>query len=97
VVAWCTGSADAGEGPDEAGIHPALERAMGIKVSHPAVLKILSRCGGPAGIAKVHAPRIGERLAESIMTALGEQTGFGIPLSSCANIGPALRLTVSRW
>ncbi|MEV6871421.1 IS110 family transposase [Amycolatopsis sp. NPDC051128] len=67
------------------GIHPALERAIGPKIAHPAVLEILSRCGGPAGIAKagrrkltaiakVHAPRMGERLVEAIMTALAEQT-----------------------
>jgi transposase len=67
------------------GIHPALEHAIGPRISHPAVLEILSRCGGPAGIAKagrrkltaiakVHAPRMGERLIEAIMTALGEQT-----------------------
>ncbi|EFL12361.1 transposase [Streptomyces sp. AA4] len=34
------------------GIHPALERAIGPKIAHPAVLEILSRCGGPAGIRK---------------------------------------------
>ena len=67
------------------GIHPALERAIGPRISHPAVLEILSRCGGPTGIAKAgrrkltaiakaHAPRIGERLVEAIMTALDEQT-----------------------
>ncbi|WP_370936553.1 IS110 family transposase [Amycolatopsis sp. cg13] len=67
------------------GIHPALERAIGPRISHPAVLEILSRCGGPAGIAKAgrrkltaiakaHAPRMGERLVESITTALDEQT-----------------------
>ncbi|MGW3963466.1 IS110 family transposase [Amycolatopsis sp. NPDC005003] len=67
------------------GIHPTLEHAIGPRISHPAVLEILSRCGGPAGIAKagrrkltaiakVHAPRMGERLVEAIMTALGEQT-----------------------
>jgi len=67
------------------GIHPALEHAIGSRVSHPAVLEILSRCGGPAGIAKagrrkltaiakVHAPRMGERLVEAIMVALDEQT-----------------------
>jgi transposase len=67
------------------GIHPALERAIGPKISHPAVLEILSRCGGPAGIAtagrrkltviaKVHAPRMGDKLVEAIITALGEQT-----------------------
>lgn len=32
------------------GIHPALERVLGPRVTHPAVLEILSRCGGPAGI-----------------------------------------------
>jgi transposase len=67
------------------GIHPALEHAIGPRISHPAVLEILSRCGGPAGIAqagrrkltaiaKVHAPRMGERLVEAIMTALAEQS-----------------------
>lgn len=60
------------------GIHPALEHAIGPKISHPAVLEILSRCGGPAGIAqagrrkltaiaKVYAPRIGEKLVGAIM------------------------------
>jgi transposase len=67
------------------GIHPTLEHAIGPKISHPAVLEILSRCGGPTGIAKagrrkltaiakVHAPRMGDKLVEAIMTALGEQT-----------------------
>ncbi len=66
-------------------IHPALERVLGPKVHHKAVLELLSRCGGPAGmrkagrrkltsIATVHAPRIGDRLVEQIMTALDEQT-----------------------
>jgi len=32
------------------GIHPALERVLGPKIAHPAVLEILSRCGGPTGI-----------------------------------------------
>ena len=67
------------------GIHPALERAIGPRISHPAVLEILSRCGGPTGIRKAgrrtlasiataHAPRMGDRLVDSIMTALDEQT-----------------------
>jgi len=66
-------------------IHPALERVLGPKAHHKAVLELLSRCGGPAGlrkagrrkllsIAAVHAPRMGERLVEQIMTALDEQT-----------------------
>ncbi|WP_116206789.1 IS110 family transposase [Amycolatopsis circi] len=67
------------------GIHPALERALGPKISHPAVLEILSRCGGPIGIRKAgrrkltaiatkHAPRMGAKLVENILAALDEQT-----------------------
>jgi transposase len=67
------------------GIHPALERVIGPKISHPAVLEILSRCGGPTGIRKTgrrrltqitakHAPRMGEKLADTIWAALDEQT-----------------------
>jgi transposase len=78
------------------GIHPALERAIGPRVSHPAVLEILSRCGGPAGIAqagrrkltaiaKVHAPRMGGKLVEAIMAALGEQTVI-VPGSAAADV-----------
>lgn len=54
-------------------------------MTHLAVLEILSRCGGPAGIrtagrrqvtaiATAHAPRIGEKLATAIWTALDERT-----------------------
>jgi transposase len=66
-------------------IHPALERALGSNIGHKAVLEVLSRCGGPAGLRKAgrrkllsiatkNAPRMGERLVERIMTALDEQT-----------------------
>ncbi|SCG14851.1 Transposase [Micromonospora echinofusca] len=66
-------------------IHPALERVLGPKVQHKAVLELLSRCGGPVGLRKAgrrkllsvagpHAPRMGERLVEQIMNALDEQT-----------------------
>jgi transposase len=66
-------------------IHPALERVLGPKVGHPAVLELLSRCGGPAGLRKAgrrrltaiavkNAPRMGERLAEAVLAALDEQT-----------------------
>jgi transposase len=66
-------------------IHPALERVLGPKVQHKAVLELLSRCGGPAGLRKAgrrklvsiavkNAPRMGERLIEQVMTALEEQT-----------------------
>ncbi|MGH4023971.1 MAG: IS110 family transposase [Pseudonocardiaceae bacterium] len=67
------------------GIHPALERVLGPRVTHPAVLEILSSCGGPAGIratgrrtltaiATAHAPRIGKKLVADIVAALDEQT-----------------------
>ena len=67
------------------GIHPALERVLGPRVTHPAVLEILSRCGGPAGIraagkrkltaiAAKNAPRMGARLVAEIYAALEAQT-----------------------
>ncbi|GIF27012.1 IS110 family transposase [Paractinoplanes tereljensis] len=66
-------------------IHPALERVLGPRVQHKAVLELLSRCGGPAGLRKAgrsqllqiaskNAPRMGERLVGQVMTALDEQT-----------------------
>ncbi|MFG3621360.1 IS110 family transposase [Nocardia sp. NPDC047654] len=66
-------------------IHPALERVLGPRIAHPAVLEILSRCGGPEGIraagkrklttiATKHAPRMGTRLVEEILAALPAQT-----------------------
>jgi len=66
-------------------IHPPLERVLGPKLQHPAVLELLSRCGGPAGIRKAgraklaeivkkRAPRMGARLVEQIFTALDAQT-----------------------
>src|SRR6185312_10992276 len=62
-------------------IHPALERVIGPKAQHMAVLELLSRCGGPTGIRRAgrsqvteivrpKAPRMGERLVEQIFTAL---------------------------
>ena len=54
-------------------------------MTHPAVLEILSRCGGPAGIraagkrkltaiAAKNAPRMGARLVTEIYAALESQT-----------------------
>src|ERR1700754_226860 len=59
-------------------IHPALERAFGDNISHKAVLVLLPRCAGPAGLRKAgrrklqaiaakHAPRMGDRLVDRIM------------------------------
>lgn len=69
-------------------IHPALERVIGPRITHPAVLEILSRSGGPAGIHAAgkrkltamtamtakNAPRMGARLVVDIYSALEAQT-----------------------
>jgi transposase len=66
-------------------IHPPLERVLGPKLQHPAVLQLLSQCGGPAGLRKAgrtklaelvkkRAPRMGARLVEQIFTALDAQS-----------------------
>ncbi|WP_152188098.1 IS110 family RNA-guided transposase [Georgenia satyanarayanai] len=66
-------------------IHPALERVLGPKVQHQAVLELLIRFGGPQGLAsdsrrqllaatKTRAPRSYEALINALTTALQEQT-----------------------
>lgn len=40
------------------GIHPALERVLGPRITHRAVLEILSRCGGPAGLRTAGTRRL---------------------------------------
>ena len=66
-------------------IHPSLERVLGPRIAHPAVLALLARYGSPdelksAGtrrivkVLKPLAPRMAERLAEQIAEALAEQT-----------------------
>lgn len=66
-------------------IHPALERAIGGHIGHPAVLALLAKFGGPTGLtaagkrrltttAKALAPRMHERLIEAILKALTQQT-----------------------
>jgi transposase len=66
-------------------VHPALERVLGPKADHPAVLELLARFGGPAGlrqagrrrlgtVARKLAPRMGEQLVADIQVALEAQT-----------------------
>jgi transposase len=66
-------------------IHPGLERVLGSRLDHPAVLDLLARHGAPgeiqaAGIEQVtaelreRAPRMGRRLAEEVFAALAEQS-----------------------
>ncbi len=82
-------------------IHPALERVLGPKVQHKAVLELLSRCGGPAGLRKAgrrkltaiaakNAPRMGERLVEQIMAALDEQTVIVAGTAAAETVLPRL-------
>jgi transposase len=66
-------------------IHPHLERVLGPRVAHPAVLALLQRHGSPAAIRaaghervatllREHAPRLAARLADEIFAALDEQS-----------------------
>lgn len=66
-------------------IHPALERAVGPHLDHPAVLDLLQRCPSPAQLASMSekqlanrltklAPRMGKSWAAQIVQALSEQS-----------------------
>lgn len=66
-------------------IHPALERILGPRLGHTAVVTLLTRYPSPTrlrsagrghvrALLKKHAPRLAERLTEEIFTALAEQT-----------------------
>lgn len=65
--------------------HPALKRVLAPRLGHPAVLDLLERYSSPeqlralgrgrlAARLRKLAPRVGDRIAEEIWTALGEQT-----------------------
>lgn len=82
-------------------IHPSLERVLGPRVQHPAVLKLLDQFGSPAQIHKAghrrlvnlirpKAPRMTERLVEDIFTALDEQTVVVPGTDAAALIVPSL-------
>jgi transposase len=75
-------------------IHPAAERVLGPRVAHPAVLELLSRFGGPAGLRQAgrrrltstavkHGPRIGQQLVIDLLTALDQQS-VTVPGSAAA-------------
>ncbi|MEV3857546.1 IS110 family transposase [Streptomyces sp. NPDC050095] len=66
-------------------VHPHLERVLGPRMQHPAVLALLERFGSPAQIRQAgrrristairpKAPRMADRLTNEIFTALDEQT-----------------------
>lgn len=66
-------------------IHPALERAIGGKLHHKAILELLHRYGGPTGlrtagkkrianVVRPRAPRSHHAIVEAVMAALDEQS-----------------------
>jgi transposase len=82
-------------------VHPALERVIGPRLNHPAVLDLLQRYPSPqamhaAGRARLaarlrkHAPRLGERLADDIVAALAEQTVVVTGTNAAAYVLPRL-------
>ncbi|MEY2229357.1 IS110 family transposase [Streptomyces sp. BF23-19] len=82
-------------------IHPSLERVLGPRVQHAAVLKLLDQFGSPVQIRKAgrrrlvtlirpKAPRMAERLVEDIFTALDEQTVVVPGTDAAALIVPSL-------
>ncbi|MER5498601.1 IS110 family transposase [Streptomyces sp. NPDC002561] len=81
--------------------HPSLERVLGPRLQHPAVLTLLERFGSPAQIRKAgrrrlvtllrpKAPRMAERLVEDIFAALDEQTVVVPGTEAAALIVPIL-------
>lgn len=82
-------------------IHPSLERILGPRLDHPAVLFLLERYGSPVQLRKAgrrrlttmlkpKAPRMAERLVEDIFTALDEQTVIVPGTQAAALIIPSL-------
>jgi transposase len=82
-------------------IHPALERAIGPRLTHPAVLDVLQKYPSPqamqnAGRARLAnrmrklAPRIADRLAADITDALKEQTVVVAGTNAAAQVLPRL-------
>lgn len=82
-------------------IHPALERALGPHLDHPAVVDLLQRHPTPADLAKLGltrlanrlvklAPRLGKRLAAAIMQALSEQTVVVVGTNAASVVLPRL-------
>ncbi|MFB6675079.1 IS110 family transposase [Streptomyces sp. NPDC056390] len=82
-------------------IHPPLEKVLGPRLDHPAVLTLLERFGSPAQLRKAgrrrlvtllrpKAPRMAERLVEDVFTALDEQTVVVPGTDAAALIIPSL-------
>lgn len=87
-------------------IHPSLERVLGPRLEHPAVLALLERHGAPAqirqagrrrltGVIRPLAPRLAERLVQEIFDALDEQTVVVPGTDAAALIIPSLARSLS--
>ncbi|MEV7322027.1 transposase [Streptomyces sp. NPDC093970] len=87
-------------------IHPSLERVLGPRLQHTAVLALLERFGSPAQIRKTgrrrlvtllrpKAPRMAERLVEEISAALDEQTVTVPGTEAAALIVPSLATSLT--
>ncbi|MFH8698964.1 IS110 family RNA-guided transposase [Streptomyces chartreusis] len=87
-------------------IHPSLERVLGPRLQHPAVLTLLERFGSPAQIRKAgrrrlvtllrpKASRMAERLVEDIFAALDEQTVAVPGTEAAALIVPSLAVSLT--
>ncbi|MFJ5979294.1 IS110 family transposase, partial [Pseudarthrobacter oxydans] len=88
-------------------IHPALERVLGPRLDHPAVLDLLRTWPTPealrhAGRRRIAnrltklAPRMGDRLAEDIMNALGQQTVTVVGTNAATIVLPELAGMLAR-
>jgi transposase len=82
-------------------IHPALEKALGPRLHHPAALELLITYGGPDGLraataaqllatVKPLAPRLAGRLVKAIKTALDAQTVIVPGTAAAATVLPRL-------
>lgn len=82
-------------------IHPALERVLGPRLDHPAVLDLLRTCPTPDALRKTGqkriatrlkklAPKMFNRLSEQIMVALDEQHVVVIGTSAAGIVLPEL-------
>ncbi|MGA5278653.1 IS110 family transposase [Streptomyces cellulosae] len=87
-------------------IHPSLERVLGPRLDHPAVLVLLERHGSPAQLRKAgrrrlvtllrpKAPRMAERLVADIFDALDEQTVVVPGTEAFVLIVPSLAASLS--
>lgn len=86
-------------------IHPALERVLGPKVTHPAVQELLIRYGGPTALGRTspaqlnraiakHAPRSHARLVTAVKDALSQQTLVVPGTTAAEKVLPKLAATL---